>query len=83
MGGGPGNIKHKSYIRRTVGAAPSSGKDLDNSVTTTTDDPTTVAAPNDAAHPFASHQSMTGDFVGAASLLEVPKPEAGVMSSRN
>lgn len=60
-----------------------SGKDFDNSVAPAADNPAAVSAPNNATHPLAAHQPMTGDFVSAASLLKVPKAQTSVVSGRN
>lgn len=77
----PGNIK--TQFVHSLSEMPLSGEDFHNPVTTTADDPATVAAPNDATYPLAAHQPVTGDFMRAASLLEVPKPETSVVSGRN
>lgn len=47
----------------------SSRKNLYNTITSATDDPSSVLTPDDSAYTFSTHQSMASDLLGAASFL--------------
>jgi hypothetical protein len=55
-------------------------KDLDHAVATAADDPATITAPDDGADALTAHQPVTGQFLCAAALLEVPEPQACVVA---
>lgn len=58
----------------------SSREHFDYTVTAAADDPSAVAAPGGRTDAFATHQPVACDFLGTASLLEVPEAEACVVT---
>lgn len=60
-----------------------SGEDLYHTIATATDDPSAVTAPDNGANTLSAHQPMTGQLLGTATLLEIPKAQACIMASRD
>ena len=56
---------------------------LDYTVATSTDNPAAVTAPDGGTHSLTTHQPVTRDFLSAAPLLEIPEPQAGIMTRRD
>ncbi len=60
----------------------SSCKNLDYTIPTAADNPSSVWTPNHSANALTTHQSVTGDLLCTASFLERPETEASIMSCR-
>jgi hypothetical protein len=76
-----GHVKNKIIHQATSTAL--SREHLDYSIAAAANDPPAIATPDDRADPFTTHQSMTCNFLRAASLFKVPKPQAGVVPCRH
>ena len=74
--------KRKSYKSCHL-IVRSSREDLDHAISATAEDPASVTAPDNGADALAAHQSVTGQFLSAATLLKVPEAQAGIMPSRD
>lgn len=61
----------------------SSREDLDDTITTTADDPASVTAPGGRTHTFTTHQPVARDLLCTASFLEVPESQASVVARRD
>lgn len=61
----------------------SSREDLDDTITTTADDPASVTAPGGRTHTFTTHQPVARDLLCTASFLEVPKSQASIVARRD
>lgn len=60
-----------------------SGEDLYHTITTATDDPSAVTAPDNGADTLSAHQPMAGQLLSTAALLEIPKAQSRIMAGRD
>lgn len=66
--------------RQVISRKGSPRKDLDHAITAAADDPATITAPDDGTDALTAHQPVTGQFLCAAALLEVPEPQACIVT---
>lgn len=61
----------------------SSCEDFDDAVASRRNHEPAVLAPDNAADTFAAHDTVRGEFLCAYAFVQGPKPDGGVMPSRD